>query len=211
MQASRNTRLRYPGGRGALWGVVAYLAGYLAFVAAFRNRVAATLSEVALSVGPETESVAEMFATDPAPAWKVAGWLFYNAHFVPVSLPHPSGDVVEANLLLRAGGLDVALVVVPPVVLVAAGALATRRAEGTTDLRFDLGATAESRYAANGALLAMLGYLPLVLAGWVATGARVPLRDVAVAPNPVLGWLVAGLLYPVVFGGVGGLVGVYRE
>lgn len=205
MQASRNTRLRYPGGRGALWGIAAYLTGLLATFALLGSRATAVLSRATFTVGPDTISVAELFAADPAPGWTVAGWLLYNAHFVSVSTPIPNGDVVYFNYLVLAGGPAVGLVLLPPALLFAAGVLATRRADGPVHLRFDLGGTAETRYAINGALLAMLGYLPPVLVGWVVFRAPVPFRDLPVTLNLIVAWLVAGILYPVVFGGSGGL------
>ena len=202
MKMPRNTRMRYPGGRTSLWGVVAYPLGYLATYALLAPSLQSLLSRVV--VAREYSGVvtlADVAADAPLTTWHVVGVAFYNAHLVGASLSIPDGGVTSVNLLLSVGGPYTGLLVVPPIVLTLAGVAATRGAPEATALQFDLGDWAWRRYAINGGLSATLGYLPFALVGAVTIAIGGPL-----APHLLPAWVLAGLVYPFVFGGLGGVL-----
>lgn len=201
MEMPRNTRVRYPGGPKSLWGVAAYLLGYLVSYALLAPSLRSLLSRVV--VAREYSGVvtlADVAADAPLATWRVVGVAFYNAHLVGASLSTPDGTTT-LNLLLSAGGPYPGLLAVPPLVLVLAGVAATRHASEPTALRFDLGDWAWRRYAINGGLSATFGYLPFVLVGTVVFSVGGPLT-----PDILSAWVLAGLVYPFAFGGLGGVL-----
>jgi len=138
-------------------------------------------------------AVIEFFGGDPIPAWQAVGWLFYNAHFVAVTYPTFGGGRVSMNLIAD-GNAPTLLYVVPPVLLLVAG-FALARSAGVRD--FDTGAIA-------GASL-VVGYLVFAVLGLVAF--RYTAAGSTMHPEYSVGVLLAGLFYPVVFGGIGGAIG----
>jgi hypothetical protein len=122
------------------------------------------------------------------PTWKAVGWVFFNAHFVDtvVELPVVGG---ATSFVGGEEGFTVLLYVVPPLLLLAAG-LAVGRYAGAADA-----ATA----AVGGASL-VVGYGILSVVGV----ALFPTENVT--PDAVTGVLLAGVVYPVVFGAVGAAV-----
>lgn len=206
MAAPQHTPVRYPGGWKAGWGLLAWPVVYaLAVLLGVRGfDTAVALTRVPTFDG--TASLADaLAATDvTVPAWKAAGLLFYNAHLVGTVVPAPRGGSVTRNLLSNGGALMQLLFAVPPLVLVAAGLLVTRDAPTVRGLRYDLGSGAV-RYGLNGGLATMLGYLPLAMAGSFvfAVGRSGP----DVAPDVLGAWVLAGALYPLLFGGIGGVLG----
>ena len=156
---------------------------------AIRSQVTSSRAQTAL----------EFTNPDPAP-WEAAAWFFYNANQVDVIF-NAGSRLVGVNFLTEAGGVYQLLFVVPPALLVAAGLVITYRRPTGPSLRFDL-FTGRLRYGANGALICLLGYLPLAVVGMFA------LFAVGTSVS-VLGTLVkAGLIYPIVFGGIGGMLGM---
>lgn len=103
--------------------------------------------------------------------------------FVATVVPGFAGTRTE-NFVASEGGSLALLYLLPPLALLA-------------------GADAPTPGAGSGALVAV-GYLPLALLGAVLF--RFSVGDGAVAPDPVTAVLLAGLVYPLVFGGVGGAV-----
>lgn len=114
-------------------GVIAYLLGYLVSVAATVGRVS---SVMAVRIAGEYESsvaLGEILGTRP-PVWTVGGWLFYNAHLVPTSVPTADSlrgmsSLTSRNLLFAVGDGLLLLYLVPLVVLPVAGYLAVRTGE----------------------------------------------------------------------------------
>ncbi|MFB6281301.1 MAG: transporter [Haloferacaceae archaeon] len=170
----------------AATGAVAHLLGYLVTYLARADRVAERLR--GLNV------VAGLIGAAPVPTWKAVGWLFYNAHLVGTEVPALAGTRT-VNFVAEAGTGSVPLLyLLPPVVLLGAGATAAVLS----------GAAAVRPGAAAGALVA-LGYLPAALAGALLVAHRVgPGR---VAPDPVAAVAVAGLVYPAALGAAGGAMG----
>ena len=164
--------------RGGLVGVAAWLLGYLVTYLLHSGSVRDALGT----------NILEFLAGDPI-TWKLVGWLYFNAHFVDASVPGLFGsstvnllsDAEEAALLV--------LYVLPPLALLAAGAFVAR---GTTD-------TAGA--AKEGAAVA-LGYLLVSLVA--AFAVRITVADAVAGPVLVTAVLLGGLVYPLVFGAVGG-------
>jgi hypothetical protein len=123
---------------------------------------------------------------------ELVGWVFYNAHFVDISytgigLLSPPGSFIGGD------GFTPLLHVIPPALLFIAG-LALGRYAGVTEL--DQGAI-------TGALV-VPGYLLASLIGvFVFT---VDIGDASGAPEFASAVLIAGVVYPVVFGALGGVI-----
>lgn len=125
----------------------------------------------------------------------VIGWIFYNAQFVDVAAAGQS-----MNLLSLLGGFTTVPTVVshaiPPVLLLAPGrSVARKAARGRTD---------EQRTVAGASILA--GYLPLALVGSSLLTYEVSTfgTTTSVGPETTTAVLIAGIGYPVIFGGLGG-------
>lgn len=169
---------------GAAAGAVAYALGYL-----FAYITQASAIEERLS---EFNVFADLFGGDPVPTWKAVGWVFYNGHFVDTRVPSLVGGSQLTNFVSQADGALLSLLfVVPPVLLVAAGFAASRIAEAS-----------EPVDGAKAGALVLVGYLPLAAIGVVLF--RYAVGDGTVAPDLVTAVLLAGAVYPAVFGAVGG-------
>lgn len=187
-------RVRDPWVVGAVAGVLAYLVGYLAVAAVVVPAVDHELLSAAIAAfhaGPAREGPLVAAALD-AP-WRVAGWAFYAAHFVPTASTLPTDVDPPVTVDLLAAGVTPWIRLVPPLVLAAAGALAARlgRTTGRADAAVGGAATAAGYLfpAAFGPLLFELGASgdAVYVAGWRAL-------------------VVAGLAYPLVFGTAGAVL-----
>ena len=199
---NRNTSIRYPGGWKVLWGVAAYVVGYLCTLLAFGRGIEDILQGATVSTQDDPLPVAAVVEEAGVSAVTGAGWLFYNSHFVSITVPRPDQNPVLVNLVLEDGGSTLALLGIPPLLLIAAGIAVTRTASTYTELRFDLGGP-KARYALNGGVVTMLGYLPLAILGAIVFGVS---ADIRVAPDLFWTFALAGLVYPFVFGAIGGLL-----
>jgi RimJ/RimL family protein N-acetyltransferase len=173
---------RIPVGVGAAAGAVAWLLGYLLTYVVTSGRIrefrGSFLGQVADLLGLEV------------PTWKVVGWVFYNAHFVDTAAGGGTGSAIGGD-----GGFTALLYVVPPLVLLAAG-LAAGRAAGNGD----------PASSAVGGASVLIGYLPLSVLGVFLFETSV--AGTAVGPRLGAGILLAGVLYPAVFGAVGAGIAV---
>ncbi len=127
-------------------------------------------------------------AADLGQAPNDVGVLLYNAHLVDLSIGYLSVDALGAL-----AGQEPLLTVVwafPPVALLVAGALLGR---GIPD-----GASAGARLT--------LGYLPVAVGGLLTFSVEVRqgLRVTTASPDLLTGFIFAGLLYPLLFGALGG-------
>jgi hypothetical protein len=173
---------------GAIVGVVAYLFGYL-------------LSGV-IAASQASQSLAET-----VPAWKTVGWYFYNGHFVDLTNTVRLGSVRGTGAGSLIEGSDSStlqlLYVVPPIVVALGGAALSRWLDGGVDV---------TSGAVRGSLV-VVGYLPLAAIGAVVTAhtveASVVFVDVSgsIEPQLVPAIVLAGVLYPIAFGAVGGAIG----
>ena len=169
--------------RGAVAGVAAWLLGYLVTYV----WQAEAVSEALRGLGV----VSRLLGGEAVPAWKGVAWLFLNAHFVATRVPTIAGGTRTTNFATGEGG-SVALLALPVLVLVVTGFLAAWGRRG--------GVTAA---AAAGATL-VVGYLPLSAAAAFATTHAIGDTQAAISADPVTAVLLAGAVYPAVFGAVGG-------
>ncbi|KAA9410512.1 hypothetical protein EGO51_12105 [Haloarcula hispanica] len=172
---------------------VGALAGAAAFVLAYVLVYALSISTVQDAL---LTNIAESFGDDRA-AWKIVGWVFFNAQFVTttvtVNIPF-LGGTSAVNFIAENESLSPILYLLPPAVLTAAG-IATARIDGTTDL---------SRAVRVGPAV-VLGYLPLAALGAVLF--TVSAGDSGQgAPTLLTAVVLAGIVYPAVFGTVGAAI-----
>jgi hypothetical protein len=175
-------------GLGAVLGVGAYLLGYLVVhltaARAYRESLAGRLLEL---------------LTGEPNAWKLVGWTLYDAHFVHSTVPLPFGGRETVSLVGQVDAVPTALYVLPVVLLLVAGAAAALLASRNGPRR---GAVAGASVVA--------GYLPLAVAG--AFVFAIEVGEGRAGPTLATAALLAGLVYPLVFGTVGGAAaGLVRD
>lgn len=165
---------------GGAGGAGAYLLGYLIIYLTQRGSIEEHLSPF--------NTVVDLLGGDPIPAWQGIGWLFYNAHFVVTRVP-TIGGTTSRNLVANAdeGSLTL-LYFLPPLSLLGAG--------------YAIASLSDAETPAVAGALAVVGYLPLVILGIVLFSYSV--GDGAIEPDAVSAVLLAGTLYPAVFGAIGG-------
>ncbi|WP_225917777.1 transporter [Halobaculum rubrum] len=174
-------------GPGAIAGVGAYLLGYLVTYATQAGAVRERVSGL--------NFLTSLFGGDPVAAWQGVGWYFYNAHFVATVSPSFGGGTRSSNLLASADAGLTYLYVVPPLALLFAG-VAVAVFAGVDD----------PAYGALAALGVVPAYFLLAVVGTVAFAYGVGDAG-SVHPDYVTGALLAGVVYPAVFGGIGGALG----
>jgi len=193
MGAARNTSLRYPGGRRALWGALAYVAGFVSFVPVSVARMDDLLADATVTIGTAELDVVNVLPPESVPDPTGAAVLYANAQFVPLSLPLSTRGRTAAgtvNLLLQEGGAYLLLLIVPPLLFALAGALGTRGLRSTNPGRRAKAATLQFTGALPLAILTVLGFTVSVPAG-------------SGGPSLLWGIVVAGWLYPSLFGALG--------
>lgn len=165
-------------------GAAAFLVGYLATYASQAARIRDALRGL--------NTLVSLFGGEPIPAWKAVGWVFYSAHYVDLTFPALGGGRVARNLI-ASGAAPGALHLLPPVLLVVAGAILARHVGAEEPLPAAL---------AGGSVAA--GYAPLAIAGIFAV--RVTVGGATVGPDLVTGIFLAGIVYPQLLGGIGGVL-----
>ncbi len=146
--------------------------------------------------------LAQLFGSSPS-GWTVSGWLFYNAHFVPIHLP--TADTVNGlarftnqSLLRLVGGPVLLVYLIPPLLLTCAGYLTVQYANTP-------GANGERNSGAS----IVAGYFPLFLVGSFLFRASAANAPVTAAPD-VIYTIFLGLAYPILCGALGGLLSKRR-
>jgi hypothetical protein len=132
-------------------------------------------------------------ATD-IPTWKAVGWVFFNGHFVETMIDLGFLGSGTGSFIGGDDGFTTLLYAIPPLVLIAAGLAVGQYG--------DIDEPAEALLGAAGVVL---GYFVLVLVELFLFQAE--------GTGPVLatGILLAGLVYPLVFGTVGGLIATVTD
>lgn len=177
-------RLTYGAGLGA----AAYLLGYVLTFLLTNARATREWGEI-------------------APAWKVVGWYYYNAHFVSITASRsvgPFGDSGALNFIANAeSGTMTFLYVVPILVLLVGGGLAAY-----------LHGDADPVGAAKTGATAVLGYGVLAVLGGIlvshtSSGSFFGV-DVSLSIQPQLSSVViiVAILYPVVVATIGAVLAV---
>lgn len=200
MAPPRDTSLRYPGGRRALWGFVgtAFIYALTLTVTALRRSslVRDLTFEVEIAGSTQQEAVHPQFVDFDAVAdWEIAGIVYYNAHLAPFEVPAQVFDeqtgVETFNLITNAGGVLTLLVVVPVIVYTVTGAVGVRK-EPTR--------TARGRGFAG--MLQFTGVLPAALLGLVVFS--ISTADGTAGPSLLWAPVLAGFVYPAACGFIGG-------
>ncbi|MFH5800081.1 transporter [Haladaptatus sp. CMAA 1911] len=184
-------------------GIGAYLVGYLLTSVATAGRTGKIMAIELPGKYLDATSLSHIFGTSP-PRWVLSGWVFYNTHLVPTSLP--TADTINGfrsltnrSFLAMAGGPFFLLYLVPPILLVGAGYVAVRT--GTTP-----GANGPRNAGASIAV----GYFPLFVVGTFAFAATAANAPVTATPDGIPA-IFLGLAYPIVFGALGGMVAERRS
>ena len=177
--------------RGAAAGAVAFVAGYVLTYAWRAPSVNDSLQGLNL--------IADLLGLQAIPTWKAVAWLFFGAHGVVTRFPTPTGGTQLVNMVEQSGdGTVAALYLLVPVVLLLAGAATARRAD--------------ARAAGDGAIAGAtvtIGYAVLAAAFTFLSSHAIGDTGATIAPDPVTGILLAGVVYPAVFGAIGGAVASY--
>jgi len=172
---------------GSAAGAGAYLLGYLVTHVTQAGAVRDRLRALNFLTG--------LFGGEPVAAWQGVGWYFYSAHFVATVSPTFGGGTRSTNFLATAEANLAYLYLVPPVALLLAGAAIAflGGAENPTD-----------------GVVTALGVVPayFLLAVVGAAAFAFGVGDAgSIHPEYVTAALLAGVVYPTVFGGAGGAVG----
>ncbi len=171
-------------------------AGVLAFLAGFTLTYLWRGREIEDTLMP-IDALLELFEAEPIGAWRAAGWLFYSGHFVETRVTSEFGwieQVTYINLVGQGAGRLELLYFLPPVLLIVAGGLAVM-----------YGHAADPRAGAKRGASVAFGYFPLVALGLVLFSYG------STRPDPLPAILVAGILYPVVFGAIGGVLWIFVD
>jgi len=169
--------------------VVAAGAGLLAWLIGYVLTYLLTATEV----DDSALNAVVQFAEGESATYELVGWVFYNAHFVDVRYVNVAPFSPARHFIGGEDGLTVLLYLLPPLLSFGAG-LAVGRYRGIAD-------TAEG--AVTGALV-VPGYLVLSVVGVFLF--EVTVGDASGAPALLPAIVLAGLLYPAVFGAAGGAV-----
>ncbi len=166
----------------AVHGAVAFVAGYL---------VSFLLLETDLEF--DSGGIAELASEN---AFEAAGMLFFNTHFVDIEVNVVGLDTTTTMFAQAETGLpEFVYHIVPILLLIGAGYLVGRGALGA-------GASVEDGVKAGATVV--VGYLPLA-----ATSAYVFAVNGSFGsaePETATAILLAGLVFPLVFGAIGGII-----
>jgi hypothetical protein len=176
--------------RGAVAGVGAWVAGYLVAYVWKSETVAESLRGVGF--------VSQLLGGEAVPAWKGVSWLYLNAHFVATQIPTIAGGTRTANFVTGEEGSTL-LLVLPSLLLAVAGVVvAYGRATDPLD-------------GAKAGASTVVGYLPVSATAAFLTAHAIGDTQAAISADPVTAILLAGVVYPAVFGGVGGALSTVVE
>ena len=172
-----------PFGRGAAAGVVAFVFGYLVTYVLTESRARESLEGL--------NAILQFFGGEQIPAWQAVGWVFFNVHYVRTRLPGVGGT--RTQNFVTASDYPALLFAVPVVVLLATGFILAWTQ-----------APMEPRTGASDGVTITLGYLAAAIVGVFVFG--VTRGDASISPDPITGVLLAGIVYPLVLGALGGAV-----
>lgn len=140
-------------------------------------------------------------------SWKFVGWVFYGGHNVDVETTLSAGgqsesqtsSVFEGTSDLTSTIPEFLYLLLPVVVLVGAGFL----------MYTVVGRRLETGAAAGVGASVAVGYLVLAVIGTFLFeySRSSALGEATAGPEMTMGILLAGIVYPVVFGAIGGVVG----
>lgn len=165
---------------GALTGVGAFFAGYV-------------LTWILAGTKAAQLSVEGPFGTG-IPEWKSRLWVYFDSHFVGTQLPAVSGpgdDIsVGGGVVDTVGLLGIEYLYVVPILVLLLGG-------GILAWRFG---SREPYDGMRAGMLVLVGYLPVAVLAMMAG------QEAGVGPSPLRSVVIAGLVYPLFFGAVGGAI-----
>lgn len=167
--------------QGSVAGLLTWVLGYL-----FTYLI--TAGEIRES---DLNQFLEFINEEPA-TYDIVGWIFYNAHFVDTTFENVPFFGAE-SFVGGEDGVTALLYVIPPLLLIGAG-LAMARYNGARD----------ANSGALSGLSVVPGYLLPSIAGVFFF--EVTLGNASGAPDLVSGIFLAGLVFPVLFGALGGVI-----
>jgi hypothetical protein len=185
-----SSSLNLPVGSGGVAGAVAFLAGYVLTFLVKSGDVSDLLTR---SLG-EAQGSGLALPGD----WQVVGWMFFQMHNVATETTLTIGG--QSQTTTTAGSVESWLLLVPLVLLAAAGFVVARQATVTDTLA---GAQAGAMVTVGYAVCTLLGGF---LVTWSASGFGGG-ASISIGPPLLTGTLTAGLIYPLVVGAVGGALG----
>ncbi|WP_277543631.1 hypothetical protein [Haloarcula laminariae] len=174
---------------GLIYGVIAYVIAFIASIAYLITQQAET--------GQELQNVYQFESgtgTGSELVINILGWIFYNAQMVPVQITGRDGSQITVNLLEEVGiGNPLVYNAIPALVLVVFGLILAQRASATSAI---------SGFLAGAALI--VGYGVLAVGGALFFRiTRLGLTYQLPLSNAVL---VVGIAYPLISGGLGGVL-----
>ncbi|MFB6301146.1 MAG: transporter [Halobacteriales archaeon] len=175
---------------GTIAGIFTYLLGYLITYLWKATAVANALRGINV--------LAQLLGVEAIPTWKGVAWLYYSAHFVSIRFPSVGGTSQRVDLIATADDPElVMLYFLVVVLLVGAGAVVTviRRQPGASVFEDSLAGT-----------MITVGYGLAAVTGAVLSTHAIQNADISIAPDLITAILLAGLVYPAVCGGIGGLL-----
>ncbi|MFW6435630.1 MAG: transporter [Halovenus sp.] len=192
-QASRGLKETFPIGRGAALGSVAYVLGYV-------------VTYLFVRLSSDSADLGIVAALTDISQFDITGWMFYNAHFVDVTATTSAAGQSQSestNMLSEASNLAVPELfwyLVPIFFLILAGFI----------VAMTISQSSHTRKAVGAGATVLVGYLPLSIAGLFLFGASVETfgggATATIGPDKAMGILFAGIVFPVVFGMLGGLL-----
>lgn len=130
-------------------------------------------------------------------AWKAAGLILYNAHNVDI-VASAMGQTQSVNILAQAGGTTsiptIVYYVVPVLVLVVMGYVVASMANLGSNVA--AAAAAGATVTVGYLVLAVLGTFVFTVGSAMASG----------SPDLMMSVVLMGLVYPIVFGSIGGAI-----
>lgn len=181
---------RYTVAYGGVTGVVTWLFGFgLTYLLAARD-VRRTLEE---SLGDFLPASLVEDILQELPMRDISGWVFFQSHFVDTVIEAPLIGTVTRSFIGGETGFSPFLYLIPIGLLLAAG-LAVGRLTGSTNVSDGIVA----------GVTVVPGYLLLSIAG--ALYFVVEIGQATVSPDLQTAIVVAGIIYPVLFAGVGGAI-----
>lgn len=172
-------------------GACAYLVGYFATYVTEVFQPETLLQRVIIHIpyGGGYVPLLELVNPKP-PTWKAVGWFFHAAHHSKLVIPGLlSRDTLNIALVTRLGGPYQALYLIPPLVLVGTGYIVACYGE-------TYGFRGEDYAGAS----IVFGYLPCAVAG----GLLYTVGHPVVGPELLSTFFIAGGVYPILFGWLGG-------
>ena len=178
--------------RGLVAGVASYLVGYLVMFSLSADTVRRAMATATATSGERVPPLAASVPSD-VPRWKVLAWLWHGSLFSPMATHYPSRiGTWNVNPMTAIADTHGHLFLVAPTVLFVAGFVVV------------LGSwTPKPRCEFYTGAMTVLGFFACCYAGGVYLCTDQVPTD---GPDLLTSAYRAGLLYPVAFGGLGGLL-----